>query len=163
MRPRRDASVFVAMEQKATWPAHLGACREGHAGTAVIVQGPTEPAGRFARRAAARLAQLDAASHALEQAVIVIGDAADRPARFARMAIAEALLRRMELEHDPTLILAAPAGLSAVGRQALSALVRSLAGLRATRVRIRLYASGGEPEPPPLSARSRALLFEAQA
>lgn len=161
-RSRRDASVFVAMEQSATWPARLGACREGYAGTAVVVQGPGESPGRFARRCAARLGQLDVAGHALEQAVIVISDAPDRAARFARIAIAETLLRRMALERDPTLFLAAPAGLSDAGRRELAALARSLTRFGTQTVRVRVYdASGIDPDPPPLSARSFALQTEA--
>ena len=150
------------MEQSATWPVQLGACHGGHAGTAVVVQGPGESAGRFARRCASRLRQLDVANHALDQAVIVIGPCADHDARFARLAIAQALLRRMALEREPTLILALPAGLSNGRRQALLTLVHSLTELAETRVRIRLYASGLEPEPSPLSVRSYAQLVEAQ-
>lgn len=162
-RTRRDASVFVAMEQSATWPVQLGACSEGHAGTAVVVQGPGESPGRFARRCASRLGQLDVAGHALDQAVIVIGSSADVEARFARMAIAQALLRRMALERDPTLFLAGPARLSDDGRQELAALARLLTRFGARAVRIRVYdASGADPDPPPLSARSFALLAEAQ-
>lgn len=150
------------MEQSATWPDRLGACHEGHAGTAVVVQGPGESPGHFATRCASRLGQLDVDGHALNQAVIVIGHAADDEARFARMAIAQALLRRMALERNPTLILAAPGGLSDAKLRALSAFLRSLRELGAEHVRIRVYESGRDPEPSPISAWSSALLSEAR-
>ncbi len=160
-RAHRDESVFVALERGATWPERLRACNEGHAGTAVVVQGPGESPARFARRCAARLGQLDAVGHALGQAVLVLGSALDGEVRFARMAIAQALVRRMASEPDPTLIFALSAGLPDASRHSLQALVRSLDLLGVEPVRVRVHAPNSDAAP--LSAHSRALLVEVQA
>ena len=137
-----NESVFVAVERGAPWPAALGACSEGHAGTAVIVQGEGESAMRFARRASSRMERLAGGAHALTQAVIAVGHEAQPATQVARAAIAQALLRSMSAASQSLLIFAVPRALPDEARHQLMALVELLVELGGTRLGIRVVATG---------------------